>query len=477
MRSEGASFPSQFLNFFKPLVAFMPEVSTPDRRVGLSEKLLWTALALVMYLLMSEIPLYGITVGQGIDPFQYLRVIFASNRGTLMELGIGPIVTAGLILQLLAGSGIINVDFGNSEDRTLFTSVTKFFSILMIIFTATVYIIGGAYGNITIEAATLIFLQLIAAGLILMLLDELVQKGWGIGSGISIFIIAGVAQKIWWSCLAPLGPMPDGKFLGAFLAFFQSILGGDGLSAALYRTENLPDMIGFFATVIVFIIVIYLEGIRVEIPIAHARFRGYRAKYPVKLLYVSNIPVILSSALFANIYLFSQIIWANFNQNNQNFILSLLGTYNASSQEPTGGLVYYVIPPRTFNTLLTDPVRALVYVGIMAVMCIIFARVWLEVGGLGSRAVAKQLMDSGMQVPGFRRAYKPLQQLLDRYIPTLALLGGVVVGIVASLADFFGVFGTGMGALLAVGILYQLYQQLAQEQMVEMYPILSRVMG
>ena len=222
---------------------------------------------------------------------------------------------------------------------------------------------------------------------------------------------------------------------------------------------------------------IYLEGIRVEIPIAHARFRGYRAKYPVKLLYVSNIPVILASALFANIYLFSQIIWSNFNQNNQNFLLNLIGTYNATSREPIGGLVYYVIPPRNFNTLITDPVRALIYVGLMAVMGIMFARMWLEVGGLDSGSVAKQLMDSGMHVPGFRRAYKPLQQLLNRYIPTLALLGGLIVSIVASLADFFGVFGTGMGALLAVGILYQLYQQLAQEQMVEMYPILGRVMG
>ncbi|HDM45036.1 MAG TPA: preprotein translocase subunit SecY, partial [Candidatus Bathyarchaeota archaeon] len=52
---------------------------------------------------MGEIPLYGIGRG-GVDPFMYLRVIFASRRGTLLELGIGPIVTAGLILQLLAGA-------------------------------------------------------------------------------------------------------------------------------------------------------------------------------------------------------------------------------------------------------------------------------------------------------------------------------------------------------------------------------------
>lgn len=469
--------PGRFLNVFKPITAIMPEVRQPDRRVGFGEKLLWTALALIAYLVMCEIPLYGIAKGAGADPFYYLRVIFASNRGTLMELGIGPIVTAGLILQLLAGSDIINVDFGNEDDKALFTTATKFFSIVMTVFTASIYLLGGAYGTLTIEASAIIFLQLIAAGLILMLMDEMVQKGWGIGSGISLFIIAGVAKQIWWSCIAPLGPMSDGKFYGAIPAFIQSLLSGNGLLSAFHRPQNLPDMLGFIATILVFIIVIFFESVRIEIPIAHERFRGYRANYPVKLLYASNIPVILSSALFANIYLFSQILWSNFNQSNQNFLLNLIGTYNASNREPIGGLAYYVTPARNLDTLIADPLRALIYVGIMVLMCIMFARVWIDVGGMGSRTVAKQLMDAGMQVPGFRRAYKPLQQLLDRYIPTLTVLGGLIVGVIASLADFLGVFGTGMGVLLSVGILYQLYQQLAQEQVFEMYPMLRRFAG
>jgi protein transport protein SEC61 subunit alpha len=39
-----------------------------------------------------------------------MRVILASNRGTLMELGISPTVTAGMVMQLLAGAKIIEVD-------------------------------------------------------------------------------------------------------------------------------------------------------------------------------------------------------------------------------------------------------------------------------------------------------------------------------------------------------------------------------
>jgi len=188
--------PGRFLNVFKPIAVLMPEVKAPERKVGFGEKLFWTAIVLVIYLIMTEIPIYGIELSGTSDPLLYLRVLFASNRGTLMELGIQPIVTAGLILQLLAGSGIINVDFSNQEDRAVFTSITKFFSILMTIFLASAYLFGGVYGPIGLESSLYIFIQLIAAGLVVMLLDELLQKGWGLGSGISLFILAGVAQKI-----------------------------------------------------------------------------------------------------------------------------------------------------------------------------------------------------------------------------------------------------------------------------------------
>jgi hypothetical protein len=59
------------------------------------------------------------------DPFYWMRVILASNRGTLMELGISPIVTSGMIMQLLAGANLIDVDFSLKEDRGLFSGAQK----------------------------------------------------------------------------------------------------------------------------------------------------------------------------------------------------------------------------------------------------------------------------------------------------------------------------------------------------------------
>jgi preprotein translocase SecY subunit len=483
-RAKGKLMVGRFLGMFRPLSRVIFEVKPPERRVGFNEKLFWTALALILYLVMSEVPLFGIAMGEE-DPFRFLRVIFASRRGSLMELGIGPIVTAGLVLQLLAGSGMIGIDFSNPDDRALFTVASKVFSLLFIAFQASAYIIGGVFQVADVSISIIIFIQLLVAGVILMLLDELIQKGWGIGSGISLFIMAGVAQTILWSALNPF-VMQDGFSHGAIVALFQALLNGSPLgNVFLNRVDttgnalNLPTMLGFFVTIVVFLIVIYMEGVRVELPISYAGYRGFRSRYPIKLLYVSNLPVIFAAALFANVYFFSQILWSSYNPGNTNFFLNLLGMYKTVDQQvvPVGGLVYYVISPRNLSEVATDPARALIFTGIMVAFCIVFSLTWLEVGGLGPKTVAKQLVDSGMQIPGFRRSQRPVETILKRYIPIVAVLGGVIVGLIASVADFFGVFGSGMGVLLSVGILYQYYQLLMQEQVAEMYPALRGLLG
>ena len=496
----------RFLGLFKPMARFLPEAKPPERRIGFNQKIMWTALALIIYLIMAEIPLYGLEQSSGFE-MTYLRVIFASNRGTLLELGIGPIVTAGLILQLLAGSGIIGVDMANPEDRGLFTTASKFFSILLTGVQAFAYIIGGVYGTLSVSTSIVIFFQLLFAGVIIMLLDEMIQKGWGIGSGISLFIMAGVAQKILWDSFGLSPGLADLKSYGAFPALFQTVAAGQpvfsadltyvpfnsttrapahfvpAVANAFIRPQDLPALLGFFTTLLVFFVVIYIEGVRVELPVSHADYRGYRGRYPIKLLYVSNLPVIFTSALFANVYFFSQIIWSNLNPSNSNPFLNLLGTYNwvgesgSQQPQPTGGLVFYVIAPRSILDVAVNPLRAVVFAGLMILFCIIFSVTWLEVGGLGPSTVAKQLVDSGMHIPGYRRSSRPIESMLNRYIPAVTILGGIIVGLIAAVADFFGVFGTGMGVLLSVGIIYQYYQQLMQERVAEMYPAFRRIFG
>lgn len=468
----------RFLNLFKPIGRVLPEVKMAERKVGFNEKIFWTALVLIVYLVMSEIPLFGITSTVN-ESFSALRVIFASNRGTLMELGIGPIVTAGLILQLLVGSSIIKCDMSVPEDRGLFTVASKVFSILLTAIQAIAYIISGMYGTLGGTAIIVIIIQLVGAGIMVMLLDELVQKGWGLGSGISLFIMAGVAQQVLWNCFSP----GTGLFVGSLSQIPQNTYTWIvGTSSGVF-----PSLIGFIATIGAFLIIIYINGVRIELPMSYAGYKGYRSKYPIKLLYVSNLPVIFASALFANVYFFSQLLWNNFNKNNSNFFLNLLGQYHyvtsgngtsaQTSLQPMGGLSYYVTAPRNIHNVVTDPLRAAAYLSILLVFCAVFSLIWLEVGGLGPSKVAQQLMDSGMQIPGYRRSGKPIEAILKRYIPVVTVLGGVIVGLTAGLADFFGVFGTGTGIILSVGILYQYYELLMRERAAEMYPAFRRIFG
>jgi preprotein translocase SecY subunit len=472
--------PGRFLSLFKPIGRVLPEIKKPERKVSFNEKIFWTALVLIIFLVMTEIPLYGVATSAS-DQFGQLRVIFASNRGTLMELGIGPIVTAGLILQLLAGSSIIKCDMSNSEDRGLFTSASKVFTIVLTAIQAGAYILSGMYGtNLAGPVIIVIFIQLIITGIIVMLMDELVQKGWGLGSGISLFIMAGVAQNILWSTFSP----PTGLFVGSLSAYFggqQSLVQwAFGSAGGVY-----PSLLGFFATIAVFLIVIYLQGIRIELPMSYAGYKGFRSRYPIKLLYVSNLPVIFASALFANVYFFSQLLWAQFGRPapGTNLFFQIIGdfnqttTSNGTSVSPVGGLAYYVTAPRNIQGVIHAPIQAFAYLGIIIAFCAVFSLIWLEVGGLGPSKVAKQLMDSGMQIPGYRRSGRPIEAILKRYIPVVTVLGGIIVGLVAGFSDFFGAFGSGTGILLSVGIIYQYYELLMRERAAEMFPAFRRILG
>ncbi|RLI46179.1 preprotein translocase subunit SecY, partial [Candidatus Bathyarchaeota archaeon] len=463
----------RFLSLFKPLARILPEIKVPGRKVGFNEKLFWTAIVLIIYLVMSEVSLYGITQ-EATDQFGALRVIFASNRGTLMELGIGPIVTSGIILQLLIGSAIIQADMSVHEDRGLFTVASKFFAILLTGIQAGAYIISGMYGALPTTTTLIIFIQLLGAGIIVMLMDELVQKGWGLGSGISLFIMAGVAQNILWQTFNP----GTGLFVGSLSLLFngQQTLTNWIIGAGVY-----PSLIGFIATVGAFIIIIYLEGVKIELPLTYAGYKGFRSRYPIKLLYVSVLPVIFASALFANVYFFTQLLWSSQGQPlpGTNILFQIVGDYNATEAgiQAVGGLAYFVTPPNTIQGVAAEPLRAAVYLAILVAFCAVFALVWLEVGGLGPSKVAKQLMDSGMQIPGYRRSGRTIEAILKRYIPVVTVLSGIIVGLVAGISDFLGVFGSGTGILLSVGILYQYYELLMRERAAEMFPAFRRIIG
>lgn len=141
------------------------------------------------------------------DPFYWMRVILASNRGTLMELGITPVVTSGLVMQLLAAASIITVDQSIKEDRILFNGAQKLFALIMTFCQAVVQVVLGTYGDPSELGAgicMILVLQLFIAGCIIILLDELLQKGYGLGSGISLFTATNICENVLWKALSPI---------------------------------------------------------------------------------------------------------------------------------------------------------------------------------------------------------------------------------------------------------------------------------
>jgi preprotein translocase SecY subunit len=454
---------------------YLPQVPKPKKKISLQTKLLWCGVALLIYMVMGQTPLYGATAPE-FDFLAFARVIFASQQGTLIELGIGPIVTAGLLMQLLRGSDILKFDFKKPEERGIFQTATKLVTYVVIVAESIVYA-SAVYGGATEPFVLYVIIgQLMAASIIIMFMDELIQKGWGLGSGISLFIMAGVAQQILWSMFSPL-PAGDGGMIGIIPYIVESAFAGD-LGNVLFRSNQLPSIFGLFLTAGILLILVFTQGIKIEIPIVSTKYRGFAAVYPIKLMYVSNIPVILASALTANAVFVFQMIWSNFNPRNNNFFVNFIAQFDPTSPStPIGGLIYYVTPPRGLDVAALDPMRAVGYVLFMIGIVIVFGRLWVELGGLSPKTAAQNLLDADVQIPGFRRSNAPVEALLNKYIPSVTIIGSAILGLLAGVSDVLGVFGSGIGILLMVDILINYYTQLVREQVEVVMPRLGALLG
>lgn len=434
---------------------------------------MWTAGTLFIFLVCCQIPLYGIVSSDSADPFYWMRVILASNRGTLMELGISPIVTSGLVMQLLAGSHIIEVDQSLKEDRALFNGAQKLFGMIITVGQSIAYVWSGMYGDLAALGAAnalLIIIQLFISGIIVILLDELLQKGYGLGSGISLFIATNICENIVWKALSPttINVGRGTEFEGALIALVHLLITRTdkvrALKEAFYR-QNLPNVTNLLATVLVFMVVIYFQGFRVDLPVKYQRQRSGPGSYPIKLFYTSNIPIILQTALVSNLYFMSQLLYRRY---PGNVFVNLLGQWHDSEggqqvqSIPVGGLAYYVSPPSSLAEILYDPFHALFYLTFVLTACALFSKTWIDVSGSSAKDVAKQLRDQQMIMKGHRDS--SLVKELNRYIPTAAAFGGLCIGALSVLADFMGAIGSGTGILLAVTIIYQYFEIFVKEQ-------------
>ena len=259
-------------------------------------------------------------------------------------------------------------------------------------------------------------------------------------------------------------PGPGGVYGGAIPAFIQSFWSS---------SIDFSVLIPLIATAAVFFVVVYGESMRVEIPISHGsvrghgRIRGSVGKYPLKFVYASNMPVILTSALLVNVSLLASVF--------QKIGFPILG--EIVNGKAVSGIALYLSTPNDVSLLVTDPVRVIVYAIFFLLCAVLFSYLWVEISGLNAKKISEQLYKSGIQIPGFRSSKRQLYKILKKYIPALTIISGLYVGIIAFCADLTGALGGGTGVLLTVGIIHKIYEEMAEEQLMSANPVLRKFLG
>ncbi|CAO3703020.1 unnamed protein product [Rhizopus stolonifer] len=377
-----------------------------------------------------------------------------------------------MVMQLLAGANFIRVDYSLKEDRALFSGAQKLFAVLIATIQALVLVFTGLYGN-TNEIGTvgcgLLVLQLVLSSTVTLLLDELMQKGYGLGSGINIFIAASVCQNVFWKLMSFSSVLTyrGSEYEGAITSLFH-LLGSRSnklraLKDAFYRPD-LPNVMSALATISMFALATYLLGFRVELSIKSNRMRSQRSSYPVRLFYTSSMPIILQSALFANVFLASYLLYTYFGNNVLVQVLGVWGTPEGSDKvSPIGGFVYYLFAPQGLIDAVFHPIHTFVYGTLTIAACAYLSKLWTDVSGSSSRDVAKTLKDQQVTIAGYRDV--SMYKELNRVILPAASAGGATLAVVSVVADVLGAIGTGPGILISVLVIFQYFEMFAREQM------------
>lgn len=485
------------LEFVDAIERFIPSIRQPSKPLSLKEKMYWTGIILLVYFMLYNIYAIGVNQQSVQQPFlQLISIIFAAKIGSLITVGIGPIVLSSIILQLVSGSGLINIDQNDPIQKGRLQTLQKVAAMGIAIAESFIFVYTGYVPVSSASLIWLVVLQMAVGAIVIIYLDEMMTK-YGITSGINMFIAAGVSYAIVAGTLSILLP----EAIAALQAG-----GAAAISNAIIAFGPL-----FFA-IIVFLASIYAYEMKVELPLSFEQFRGIGGRLPIPFLYVSVLPVILASSLELSLTVWFRFLagvkgsFANFAKFLA-YYQPVATTNGASSLQLTGGITYLISPTfplpysasyggiggySTYFTYLISHttslflpwggvlqvpewIHVIVYTVVLVLLCIVFGKFWVELTGQNPKSMAEQLGEMGWQIPGFRRDPRIVENILNKYIPALTVLGSIFVGLLAALATLTGAIGTGMGILLTVGIIYMLYQQLEQERLYETYPFLEKI--
>jgi len=468
---------------------YIPEIKKPDeKKLSFNEKAKWTIIILVSFFVLANIPLFGLHENV-LARFEFLAMVLATDFGSIISLGVGPIVMSSIILQLLTGVKILNIDTTTEEGKKFFQGLQKIGVFFFIIFEATVFVLMGGLLPAAGFAGILIT-QLILGGLLIFYMDELSVK-WGFGSGVSLFIAAGVSRRLITAALQFIDGQGRNCLLnfdsvpctGRFLILVQSVINQ-------YPIELLSAATAIIATVAVFMIVVWAQSLKVEIPLSFGRIRGYGVRWPLSFFYASVIPVILTAALVANIQLFGGIIDNAAAPCLAGIEGQCIGTARIASHftflgsfiegQPVSGLAFWIGSTNIVELIIRGGflpvylIQGIMHIIFFMFFSTLFAVFWVNTSGMDAKSQAHNILASGLQVSGFRQDERILESILNRYIMPLTVMGGLAVGLLAAATNLIGAMVSGTAILLVIMITYQFYQNIVQQHQMDMHPIMRK---
>jgi preprotein translocase subunit SecY len=475
---------------FRKIFNFIPEVKSPEeKKLSFKVKLKWTLIILISFFVLANVSLFGLS-NNALERFEYLAMIMGTDFGSIISLGIGPIVMASIILQLLTGSGILNIDTSSIEGKKFFQGIQKLLVFFFIVFEAMIYVLMQGLQAVPGFAPLVIF-QLILGGLVIFYMDDVVTK-WGFGQGVSLFIGAGISWRLITSAFQFINPQGKNCLLdfgrtactGKVFVLIQSIINK-------YPIEFFSAFGALVATVLIFLIVVWVQSLKVEIPLSYGRVRGYTVKWPLSFFYASVIPVILTAALIASTQLFGGILenaaapclvdgactgLAKFAS-----YFGFLGHF--VNGQAVSGLAFWMGSTNLLELVIRGGflpkylIQSLTHMLFFMFFSTIFAIFWVKTSGMDAKAQAHKISSSGLQIAGFRQDERILESILKRYIMPLTVMGGLSIGLLASITDLFGALVSGTAILLVIMIMFQFYQNIAQQHMTDMNPMMRKFMG
>jgi len=458
----------------RDIFAYIPEVTKPEeKKLGFNLKLKWTLIVLGAFFVLANIPLYALAQN-ALDRFKYLAIIMGTDFGAIISLGIGPIVMGSIILQLLTGAEILKIDTSTVEGKKFFQGIQKLLVFFFIIFEALIYVLMNGLQPVEGFAGIVIF-QLILGGLAIYYMDELCNK-WGFGSGVSLFIAAGVSWRLITSAFqfidqqgrSCLVDFSNTACPGKVLSIIQSVINRDA-------STLLSAIAVLIVTVLIFLAVVWAQSLKVEIPLSYGRVRGYGVKWPLQFFYASVIPVILAAALIANLQMFGGIL--------ENWLGHATWMGHFVNGQAVSGLSYWLHSTNILDLAIKGgllPIhllQAFTHIISFVLLCTLFSVFWVKSSGMDSKSQAKKIASSGLQVAGFRQDIRIVESILDRYIGPLTIMGGAAIGLLASFTNLLGALVSGTAMLLVIMIMFQFYQSIAQEHMTDMNPAMKKFMG